>query len=172
MKKVIVMLLALLSTPLSAQNVLDKLQSLMQVEPSVEINLGPAMLGLLSGMTSEEKQVSEVMKNLTEISVRVYHLDDGDFKGDIGQIKSFINDTAGEMKALGMEQLAAIREDDSTVFIMAEMGGDTMQGLSVMSLDDDSELVVIKIGGQIMLKDLAGLMGRFDVDLDDLDINN
>ncbi|MFC3194643.1 DUF4252 domain-containing protein [Marinicella sediminis] len=171
MKKTIIFILALLSMPLSAQNVLDKLQTLMQVEPSVEINLGPAMLSLLSGMTSEEKQVSDVMKNLTEISVRVYRLDDGDFKGDLGQIKSFINATASEMKALGMEQLAAIREDDSTVFIMAEMGGESMQGLSVMSLDDESELVVIKIGGQIMLKDLAGLMGRFDVDLDDLELN-
>ena len=160
-----------MSFQLNAQNVLDKLQSLIKTEPSVEINLGPAMLGLLSGMTSEEKQVSDVMKNLTEISVRVYHLDDSDFKGDVEQIKTFINTTAAEMKALGMEQLATIREEDSTVYIMAEMGGDSMRGLSVMSLDDDSELVVIKIGGQILLKDLAGLMGRFDVDLDDIDLD-
>ncbi len=171
MKKILLMIMTMMSLQLNAQNVMDKLQELLKTEPSVEINLGPAMLGLLSGMTSEEKQVSDVMKNLTEISVRVYDLDDGDFKGDLGQIKSLINSLAGEMKSMGMEQLAAIREEDSTVYIMAEMGADSMQGLSVMSLDDDSELVVIKIGGQIMLKDLAGLMGRFDVDLDDLDIN-
>ena len=171
MKKIIFCGLALMSFQLCAQDVMQKLQSLMGTEPSVEINLGPAMLSLLSGMTSEEKQVSDIMKSLTEISVRVYHLDDEDFKGDIGQIKTFINAMAGEMKSMGLEQLAAIREDDSTVYIMAEMGGDSMKGLSVMSLDDDSELVVIKIGGQIMLKDLAGLMGRFDVDLKDIDLN-
>ncbi|TDR23418.1 DUF4252 domain-containing protein [Marinicella litoralis] len=170
MKKVLLITMTILSFQLNAQNVMDKLQGLLNTEPSVEINLGKAMLGLLSGMTSEEKQVSDVMKNLTEISVRVYDLDDSDFKGDLKQIKSFINTMAGEMKALGMEQLAAIREDDSTVYIMAEMSDDSIMGLSVMSLDDDSELVVIKIGGQIMLKDLAGLMGRFDVDLNDLDI--
>lgn len=171
MKKTAIIITLLLSFQLNAQHVLDKLQGLVNTEPSVEINLGPAMLGLLSGMTNEEKEVSNVMKNLTEISVRVYRLDDGDFKGDLNQIKNFINNTAGEMKALGMEQLAAIREEDSTVYIMAEMDNDAMKGLSVMSLDDDSELVVIKIGGQIMLKDLAGLMGRFDVDLNDIDIN-
>lgn len=171
MKKILAIVVLLLGTQLKAQHVLDKLQGMINTEPSVEINLGPAMLGLLSGMTSEEQEVSNVMKNLTEISVRVYRLDDEDFKGDLTQIKNFINSTAGEMKALGMEQLAAIREEDSTVYIMAEMGGDAMKGLSVMSLDDDSELVVIKIGGQIMLKDLAGLMGRFDVDLDDIDVN-
>ncbi len=109
------------------------------------------------------------MKNLTEISVRVYNLDDEDFKGDLTQVKSFINAAATEMKSLGMQQLAAIREDDSTVYIMAEMGEDKMKGLSVLALDDDSELVVIKIGGQIMMKDLAGLMERFDVDLKDID---
>ena len=171
MKKTILLTsLMMLSFQLRAQDVMNQLQSMIGVEPSVEINLGSAMLGLLSGMTSEEKQVSDVMKNLTEISVRVYDLDDGDFKGDLNQVKSFINSTAGEMKSLGMQQLAAIREDDSTVYIMAEMGDDTMKGLSVMALDDDSELVVIKIGGQIMLKDLAGLMDRFDVDLSDIDM--
>jgi|GEM_PF-2155714 len=171
MKIITLMIMTLMSLQLQAQNVMDKLQGLLNTEPSVEINLGPAMLGLLSGMTNEEKQVSDIMKNLTEISVRVYDLDDGDFKGDLNQIKSFINTLAGEMKSLGMEQLAAIREDDSTVYIMAEMGAESMKGLSVMSLDDDSELVVIKIGGQIMLKDLAGLMSRFDVDLNDMNIN-
>lgn len=172
MKKLLLLsVLLTLSSQIKAQDVMQKLQSMIGIEPSVEINLGAAMLGLLSGMTSEEKQISDVMKNLSEISVRVYRLDDGDYKGDLKQVKSFINSMAGEMKSLGMEQLAAIREEDSTVFIMAEMGDNVMQGLSVMALDDDSELVVIKIGGQIMLKDLAGLMNRFDVDLNDLDVD-
>jgi len=90
----------------------------------------------------------------------------------MAQIKTFINAMAGEMKSLGMEQLAAIREDDSTVYIMAEMSKDAMQGISVLALDDESELVMIKIGGQIKIKDLAGLMSRFDVDLKDLDLGN
>ena len=173
MKKILLLSsLLLLSTQPRAEDVMSKLQSLMQIEPSVEVNLGAAMLGLLSGMTSEEEQISEVMKNLTEISVRVYNLDDDDFKGDMAQIKTFINARAGEMKSLGMEQLAAIREDDSTVYIMAEMSQDAMQGISVLALDDESELVMIKIGGQIKIKDLAGLMSRFDVDLKDLDLGN
>jgi len=172
MKKILLLTsLLILTTQVKAEDVMQKLQAMIGVEPSVEVNLGAAMLGLLSGMTSEEKHVSDVMKNLTEISVRVYDLDDDDFKGDLNQIKSFINATADEMKALGMQQLAAIREDDSTVYIMAEMGADAMQGLSVIALDDDSELVVIKIGGQIMMKDLAGLMNRFDVDLSDIDVD-
>ncbi|MCB1584634.1 MAG: DUF4252 domain-containing protein, partial [Xanthomonadales bacterium] len=119
MKKIFIIIAVMLSWQLNAQNIMDKLQSLMNTEPSVEINLGPAMLGLLSGMTSEEKDVSSVMKNLTEITVRVYDLEEEGFKGDLNQIKGFINSTASEMKALGMEQLAAIREEDSTVYIMA-----------------------------------------------------
>jgi len=172
MKKIVLLTsLLILTIPVKAEDVLQKLQSIVGVEPSVEINLSAAMLGLLSSVTSEEKQVSDIMKNLTEISVRVYNLDDDDFKGDLSLIKTFINATADEMKSLGMEQLAAIREDDSTVYIMAEMGDTAMKGLSVLALDDESELVVIKIGGQILMKDLAGLMNRFDVDLSDIDIN-
>ena len=64
MKKILLLSsLLLLSTQPRAEDVMSKLQSLMQIEPSVEVNLGAAMLGLLSGMTSEEEQISEVMKN-------------------------------------------------------------------------------------------------------------
>ncbi|WP_154222736.1 DUF4252 domain-containing protein [Marinicella rhabdoformis] len=169
MKKLLLMCL-FLSFQTQAQDIMQQLQDMIKTEPNVEVNLGAGMLGLLSGMTQSEGEVADVMKNLTEIVVRVYELDD-DFDGDITQIKSWVNDTAKGMKASGFQQLAAIREDDSTVFILAEMDKQTMKGLSVMALDDESELVVIKIGGQILLKDLGVLMDRFNVDISDIDIN-
>lgn len=169
MKKLLLMCL-FLSFQTQAQDIMQQLQDMIKTEPNVEINLGAGMLGLLSGMSQSEGEVADVMKNLTEIVVRVYELDD-DFDGDVSQIKSWVNDTANGMKASGFQQLAAIREDDSTVFILAEMGEESMKGLSVMALDDESELVVIKIGGQILLKDLGVLMNRFNVDISDIDIN-
>mgnify|MGYP000557238418 CR=1 FL=1 len=169
MKKIIFLTLFICSQ-LQAQDIMQQLADTIKVEPNVEVNLGPGMLGLLSGMTKSETEVSQVMKNLTEIVVRVYDLEEN-YKGDISQLKDWVNGTAKAMKSSGFQQLATVREDDSTVFIMAEMDKDAMKGLSVMSLQDDSELVVIKIGGQILLKDLGVLMDRFNVDISDIDIN-
>lgn len=171
MKKTIMLMLLLASwSQVRAQDIMSMLSDVMNTEPNVEVNLGPGMLGLLSGMSKSEDEISSVMKNLTEIVVRVYDLEEG-FTGDMTQVKAWVNDTAKSLKANGFQQLAAVREDDTTVFILAEMGDEAMKGLSVVSLEDESELVVIKIGGQILLKDLGGLMDRFDVDLGELDIN-
>ena len=168
MKK-LVLLLLFLSFQTQAQDIMQQLEDMIKIEPNVEVNLGAGMLGLLSGMTESEDEVASVMKNLTEVVVRVYELDEG-YSGDVDQLKSWVNDTAKGLKSNGFQQLAAIREDDSTVFILAEMGNNSMKGLSVMALEDDSELVVIKIGGQILLKDLGVLMKRFNVDISDIDI--
>lgn len=169
MKKLLFISL-LMSFQSQAQDLMQNLQDMIKTEPNVEVNLGPGMLGLLSGMTESEGEVAGVMKNLTEIVVRVYELDER-FTGDMTQIKSWVNDTAKGLKANGFQQLAAVREDDSTVFILAEMDKDAMKGLSVMALDDEDELVVIKIGGKILLKDLGVLMDRFNVDLGDIEVN-
>ncbi len=169
MKKIILLCL-MFSFQSQAQDLMQNLQDMIKTEPNVEVNLGPGMLGLLSGMTESEGEVANVMKNLTEIVVRVYELDE-DFTGDVSQIKAWVNDTAKGLKASGFQQLAAVREDDSTVFILAEMDNDAMKGLSVMALDDEDELVVIKIGGKILLKDLGVLMNRFNVDLGDIEVN-
>lgn len=171
MKTVTLFLLMIVSSAHAQQpNIMDMLDDLMQSEPNVEVNLGAGMLGLLSGMSKEENEINNVMKNLTEIVVRVYRLDE-DFKGDMAQVKSWVSNTAKSLKASGFQQLAAIREDDTTVYILAEMADQSMKGLSVVSLEDESELVVIKIGGQIMLKDLGGLMDRFGVDFDNIELN-
>lgn len=164
------LLLAFGTVHAQGPNIMDMLDEIMQSEPNVEVNLGAGMLGLLSGMSKEENEINNVMKNLTEIVVRVYRLDE-DFKGDMAQVKSWVTSTAKSLKDSGFQQLAAIREDDTTVYILAEMSDQSMKGLSVVSLEDESELVVIKIGGQIMLKDLGGLMDRFGVDFDNIEIN-
>ncbi|MCF6300072.1 MAG: DUF4252 domain-containing protein [Proteobacteria bacterium] len=163
-------LLLFFSTAYSADDLLDEFQQMIKIQPSVEVNLGPAMLGLLTNMTSEEKNVSSILKGLTQISVRVYDLEK-DYKGDIAELKTWLNQAAKNLKNQGLEQLAIIREDDSLVYIMAQMQADKMQGLSVFALDDNEELVLVSIGGELMLKDLGDLMKRFNVDLSDLKID-
>ncbi len=171
MKKItFITLLLVLSPYTKAQDIMGMLSQIVKSEPNVEVNLGAGMLGLLSGMSKSEDEISNVMKNLNEIVVRVYELDEG-FDGDINALKTWVGNTAKSLKAAGFQQLAAIREEDTTVYILAEMDEQTMKGLSVVSLEDESELIVIKIGGKILLKDLGSLMDRFDVDIGEIDIN-
>lgn len=143
------------------------LADLLPDQANVEINLGPSMLSLLGSMTEENKQISTIVQNLNMISVKVYDLDDiEDLKVD--ELKSRLEQISKWLKSQSYHSLASIKEDDSIVFIMALMQDKKMRGIEVYALQDEDELVILNIEGELLLKDLGDLMEHFDVDIDHL----
>ncbi len=154
----------LLITPkVIAQAENDSFESLIGSQPTVEINLGAMMLGLLSSATESEEGISSILSGLDSIKVTVFELGK---TNKIDSIKSKINVLADLRVSSGYEKLATVREDDSLVYILAKMNDKNFKSLSVFALDDDDELVLIEINGTILLSQLGKLMEHFDVDLD------
>jgi hypothetical protein len=148
----------------SAQMDRDKFSKLTGSEPSVEINLGSTMLGLLSSaMKNEEQGIANILSSLTAINVTVYELDE---MKQLKSLKKEINQMADEKISLGFEKLATIRDDDSLVYIFANMDEKNFNNLSIYALDDEDELVLIDIKGKILISQIGELMEHFNVDLD------
>ena len=152
----------------------DHFSKLLGAEPTVEINLGTGMLGLLSSaLKGEEEGIALILSSLTAINVTVFELDDikpnKNKDGDISKILSIKNEIKGMAKqkiALGFEKLATIKEEDSLVYIFAKMNDKKFKNLSIFALDDEDELVLIDISGDILLTQIGKLMEHFDVDID------
>jgi hypothetical protein len=131
-------------------------------DPSVEINLGPMMLSLLSSATENEDDISSVLSALQGISVTVYEIND---ITRIGAIKSEINKLSDAKINSGFEKLAMVKEEDSLVYIFAKMSEGKLTNLNIFALDDEDELVLIDIKGNILMSQIGELMNHFDVDL-------
>jgi hypothetical protein len=152
----------------------DHFSKLLGTEPTVEINLGTGMLGLLSSaLQGEEEGIALILSSLTAINVTVFNLDDKnsskDKEGNNSRILSIRNEIKGMAKhkmASGFEKLATIKEEDSLVYIFAKMNDKKFKNLSIFALDDENELVLIDISGDILLSQIGKLMEHFDVDLD------
>lgn len=158
----LISLLLFTTSKVTAQVENDSFESLIGSQPTVEINLGAMMLGLLSSATEGEKSISSILSGLDSIKVTVYELKESK---NINQIKSKINALADVKISSGYEKLATVREEDSLVYILARMGKGSLKNLSVFALDDEDELVLIEINGTILLSQLGQLMEHFDVDL-------
>lgn len=156
-------LLLSLASVTKAQNDNETFESLIGTQPSVEINLGAMMLGLLSSATEGEEGISSILSGLDSIKVTVFDLED---TKKITSIKSKINKLADLKTSSGYEKLATVREEDSLVYVLAKMDKKNFTNLSVFALDDEDELVLIEIDGTILLSQLGELMDHFDVDLD------
>ncbi len=140
------------------------LVSIVGSEPTVEINLGAMMLGLLSSATEDEEQgIAQILSKLDSIKVTVFELED---TVKMQALKSKITALAELKKSQGYEALAKVKEDDSLVYVLAKMDKKNFKSLSVFALDDDDELVLIDIDGTILMSQLGNLMEHFDVDLD------
>ncbi len=152
------------SSPQSPKTPEISLASIVGSEPTVEINLGAMMLGLLSSATENEEQgIAQILSKLDSIKVTVYELQEAN---NFQALKSKITALAELKKSNGYEVLAKVKEDDSLVYVLAKMDKENFKSLSVYALDDDDELVLINIDGTILMSQLGSLMEHFDVDLD------
>ena len=171
MKKIIYALIitlayssAITAQPNPPQTPSASLVSIVGSDPTVEINLGSMMLGLLSSVTEGEEQgISQILSKLDSIKVTVFELDKS---AKINAIKTEISTIVELKKSQGYETLAKIKEDDSLVYVLAKVDKKTFKSLSILALDDDDELVFINIDGTILASQLGKLMEHFDVDLD------
>jgi hypothetical protein len=137
---------------------------LLDTRPTVEINLGATMLGLLSSASkNEDEGIAKILSALKSINVTVYEINNA---SKISSIRDKLNSLADLKSKSGYEKLASIREDDSLVYIFAHIDNDKLNSLSITALDDDEELVLIEISGDINMSDIGSLMEHFDVDVD------
>jgi hypothetical protein len=155
---------ATMAQPQTPQPPEATLVSIVGSEPTVEINLGAMMLGLLSSATeSEEQGIAQILSKLDSIKVTVFELED---TVKMNTLKTKITALAEMKKSQGYEALAKVKEEDSLVYVLAKMDKKNFKSLSVFALDDDDELVLIDIDGTILMSQLGSLMDHFDVDLD------
>lgn len=142
----------------------QKFVDLIGEEPSVEINLGKAMLGLLSSATQNEEQgIASILSSLDAIKVTVFELET---MKQTKSLRSEISKLARLKTSKGYEKLASIKEEDSLVYVLAHMDDKKLNSLNIYALDDESELVIIGIEGDIHMSQIGDLMEHFNVDLD------
>jgi len=132
-------------------------------EPSVEVNLGPMMLNLLSSATEDEGDIANILSSLNGINVTVFEIPKNT---NIDSIRLEINNLSNNKIQSGFEKLAMVKEEDSLVYIFAKMDEGKFTNLNIFALDDDDELVLIDIKGNILMSQIGELMNHFDVDLE------
>ncbi|MFK8010691.1 MAG: DUF4252 domain-containing protein [Marinicellaceae bacterium] len=136
---------------------------LVGAEPTVEINLGPMMLNLLSSATEDESDIANILSSLKGINVTVFEISKN---SNMNDIRSEIGLLSNQRTNSGYEKLAMVKEEDSLVYIFAKVGEEKLTSLNIFALDDDNELVLIDIKGNILMSQIGALMSHFDVDLE------
>jgi hypothetical protein len=130
-------------------------------EPKISINIGGTLLQFVGVMTEDsDNETSELMSQLKGVRVFGYPIEDDPTvaKEKFGEVKS-------TLKSKGWEPVVQVNEENEQVMIYMKMDGQSMEGMTVMTVDDE-EVMFINIIGKLDPKQLGKVMDGFDVDID------
>jgi hypothetical protein len=130
-------------------------------EPKVEVNLKGSLLGLASRIVAdEEPELSTTIGSLEAIRVEVYDLEDRPAKAYLEEL----NQTAKRLEQKGWETIVRVRDKDQQVYIAIKADGDNIVGLVVLAAEEDDELAMVNIVGNIDLNEIWRVGREFDID--------
>jgi len=169
-------LCALVSMPVLAQE--DELKDLAGFidfgdlsatygEPKISINIGGTLLQFVSAMSGEsDSDTAELLSELKGVRVFGYPIE-----SNPEVAKEKFKDVKNTLKSKGWEPVVQVNEDDEQVLIYMKLNGSVMEGMTVMTVDDE-EVMFINIIGKLDPSQIGKVMGNFDVDIDDaIDLN-
>ena len=129
-------------------------------EPSVQIAVGGALLGLVSTLSaSESPEAAELFKRLHGVRVNVYE----NTPISSGAV-DYVKDVSSKLSQRGWESVVTVNSDDEQVRIFMKISGEKIEGITVMALDE-GEAVFVNVIGNLRPDELAQVMDNFDMEM-------
>jgi hypothetical protein len=134
------------------------------VQPTIQIDLNPAMLGFLSEAAKGAGEQASGLEGITNVRVYVYEA----IGDDLSDVLKFVEDTSQRLERDGWHSAVRVNEDGEQVRIYMKLpasGGASapgvIDGLTVMVTDSGAgdEAVFINISGEIQPAQLGRIAG-------------
>jgi len=174
MRIVLMLLTALLATPAWAQE--DAMKNLpgyvdfgqlnaLFGEPSVEIAVGPTLLGLVASFSADEDpEVAEIFKRLDGVRIKVFETSGTD-AGINASAFDHVGKISSSLSAMGWESVVKVTEPGEQVRIFMKINGDLVEGITVMAIEQD-EAAFINVIGNLNPAELEKVMDNFEIEID------
>lgn len=128
-------------------------------EPRVMINISGFLLQFMAAASKNDPEQAALLRNLEGIRVNVYPTD-----GVLAPAQEQIATVKSALQKKGWQPVVQVRESDEEVQIFMKGDAAGMQGLTVMTVDEE-EAVFINILGAIDPAKLTMVMDRLNVDV-------
>lgn len=139
----------------------------LDLEPTVEIDLNPTMLGFLGAAAqSADPQAASALKGITSVRVFVYE----GLGDELQDVLAFVEKTSASLESAGWHAAVRVREQGEQVRIYmkpsapaAGIPAGTLDGITVMVTDSGAadEAVFVNIAGKIQPEQLGQVVGSF-----------
>ena len=125
---------------------------------TMSLSLGKTTLRFAARFLDDEPETQALLRSLDGVRVRFYEVN-----GDSGRVAENFEHMGSKLNNDGWEPVMLVREDGELVQMYARSSGTGIQGLTIVSADDE-EVVVINVMGDIDPKHYGDVMMALNVD--------
>jgi len=124
---------------------------------TMSLSLGPTVLRFAARFMDDEPETQALLRSLDGVRVRIYEV-----HGDSTRIARNFEHMGSKLNNDGWQPVMLIREESELVQMYAKPSSSGMQGLTIVSADDE-EVVVVNIMGEIDPSYYKDVMVALDV---------
>lgn len=168
MKKLAFTILLTLSiTTATSKTFIQELKHAVGTSPEVSINLGSWLFNTMLSFSNDEdvQEAKALMQGLDKIKVTVFDISKSN---NLKKVSSVVKSKIKKLSNSGYETLVTVKDKGDLVYIVAKVNGQLLQDAMIIALEENDELVVISLQGEVDLEQLAKISGEFDVNIADI----
>lgn len=125
---------------------------------TMSLSLGPTTLRFAARFLDDEPETQALLRSLDGVRIRIYEV-----TGDSARIAHNFKRMGNKLGDDGWQPVMLVREEGELVQMFAKPSGSRMQGLTIVSADEE-EVVVINIMGDIDPAYYGDVMVALDMD--------
>lgn len=139
---------------------LDSLPQL-KMDRTLSLSIGPALLHFAAHHIDDDPVTAQLLRSLDGVRIRVYNVD-----GSPASVTSDIQLMSEQLQADGWQPVLLIRDrqDGEELRMLVKIRDTSIRGLMVLAADDEAEVVVINLMGDIPPARFKDVMLALDID--------
>lgn len=125
---------------------------------TMSLSLGPTTLRFAARFLDDEPETQALLRSLDGVRIRIYEV-----QGDTDRISKRFDRMGNKLSTDGWQPVMLVREEGELVQMYSKSSSSGMQGLTIVSADDE-EVVVVNVMGDIRPEHFGDVMVALDVD--------
>jgi len=130
-------------------------------DKSVSLSIGPALLHFAAAHIDDDPETKALLRDLDGMRIRVYEIERNPDK-----VAERVASMQAKLQQAGWEPVLLVREPGEETHLLVKLHDERILGLTLLAMDEDSEVVVINLMGEIRPQNFSDVMVALDVEND------
>lgn len=132
---------------------------ILDTDREIALSIGPTLLRFAASHIEDDPETEALLRSLEGVRIRIYEID-----GDPGRVAGRMDRMQEHLEEEGWEPVMLYRRDEERTQLLIKTSSRRVHGMTLLTSDGDSEVVVINLIGDIQPQFFSDVMIALDIE--------